>query len=257
MPKRSHLVLKMAEGPRPFRNPLCTWTPGMATFEGTRSPKCCPWTNQGHLTFQHTPPWPRPSPWDAYTRAYTNRGDPARLIRERPFLAPSLIMQDDATPADTPGRNRETPEGAAAAEAPERRVRPRETPVGKGAAAAPEPEEGASAEAQSEDSYDGDESTTRTTRRRATRSLRLVPRCGTGRFGGPARPSEPDGGRAIHSGTRIPKRRPPPEFLGRLPLTTTRLRTRGSGRSSKWRPDAWSTRRRSRASPPDAVATTE
>jgi hypothetical protein len=84
MPKRSHLVLKMAEGPRPFRNPLCTWTPGMATFEGTRSPKCCPWTNQGHLTFQHTPPWPRPSPWDAYTRAYTNRGDPARLIRERP-----------------------------------------------------------------------------------------------------------------------------------------------------------------------------
>ena len=33
MPKRSHLVLKMAEGPRPFRNPLCTWTPGMATFE--------------------------------------------------------------------------------------------------------------------------------------------------------------------------------------------------------------------------------
>ena len=85
MPKRSHLVLKMAEGPRPFRNPLCTWTPGMATFEGTRSPKCCPWTNQGHLTFQHTPPWPRPSPWDAYTRAYTNRGDPARLIRERPL----------------------------------------------------------------------------------------------------------------------------------------------------------------------------
>ena len=57
----------------------------MATFEGTRSPKCCPWTNQGHLTFQHTPPWPRPNPWDAYTRAYTNRGDPARLIRERPF----------------------------------------------------------------------------------------------------------------------------------------------------------------------------
>ena len=86
MPKRSHLVLKMAEGPRPFRNPLCTWTPGMATFEGTRSPKCCPWTNQGHLTFQHTPPWPRPNPWDAYTRAYTNRGDPARLIRERPLM---------------------------------------------------------------------------------------------------------------------------------------------------------------------------
>ena len=87
MPKRSHLVLKMAEGPRPFRNPLCTWTPRMATFEGTRSPKCCPWTNQGHLTFQHTPPWPRPNPWDAYTRAYTNRGDPARLIRERPVGA--------------------------------------------------------------------------------------------------------------------------------------------------------------------------
>ena len=26
MPKRSHLVLKRAEGPRPFRTPLCTWT---------------------------------------------------------------------------------------------------------------------------------------------------------------------------------------------------------------------------------------
>ena len=66
----------------------------MATFEATRSPKCCPWTNQGHLTFQHTPPWPRPSPWDAYTRAYTNRGDPARLIRERPHEAVVGLLVD-------------------------------------------------------------------------------------------------------------------------------------------------------------------
>ena len=94
MPKRSHLVLKMAEGPRPFRNPLCTWTPGMATFEGTRSPKCCPWTNQGYLTFPHTPPWPRPDPREAYTRAYPNRVGPPDLTKrkalrllEKPALA--------------------------------------------------------------------------------------------------------------------------------------------------------------------------
>ena len=72
-----------------------------------------------------------------------------------------IIMQDDATPTDTtPSQKRlkrETPEDAGTAQEPERRVRPRETPVGEGAAAAPEPEEGASAEAQSEDSYNGDD----------------------------------------------------------------------------------------------------
>ena len=51
----------------------------MATFEGTRSPKCCPWTNRGYLTFPYTPPWPRSDAREAYTRAYPNRGDPARL----------------------------------------------------------------------------------------------------------------------------------------------------------------------------------
>ena len=54
-------------------------------------------------------------------------------------------MQDDATPTDTKtSQKRETPEDAATAQEPERRVRPRETPVGAGraaAAAAPEPEE--------------------------------------------------------------------------------------------------------------------
>jgi hypothetical protein len=60
-------------------------------------------------------------------------------------LGGSLIMQDDATPTDTKtSQKRETPEDAATAQEPERRVRPRETPVGAGraaAAAAPEPEE--------------------------------------------------------------------------------------------------------------------
>ena len=56
----------------------------MATFEGTRSPKCCPWTNQGYLTFPHTPPWPRPDPREAYTRAYPNRVGPADLTLEGP-----------------------------------------------------------------------------------------------------------------------------------------------------------------------------
>ena len=45
----------------------------MATFEGTRSPKCCPWTNRGYLTFPYTPPWPRSDAREAYTRAYPNR----------------------------------------------------------------------------------------------------------------------------------------------------------------------------------------
>jgi hypothetical protein len=56
----------------------------MATFEGTRSPKCCPWTNQGYLTFPHTPPWPRPDPREAYTRAYPNRVGPPDLTLEGP-----------------------------------------------------------------------------------------------------------------------------------------------------------------------------
>jgi hypothetical protein len=66
----------------------------MATFEGTRSPKCCPWTNQGYLTFPHTPPWPRPDPREAYTRAYPNRVGPPDLTKrkalrllEKPALA--------------------------------------------------------------------------------------------------------------------------------------------------------------------------
>ena len=165
-------------------------------------------------------------------------------------------MQDEAKPTDTaPSQKRDTPEDADTAQEPERRVRPRETPVGPAAAAAPEPEEGASAEAQSEDSNNGDDADEargrhgrprgtrpRTTRRALSLQRRRVPRCGTGRFG-TARPTE----------TRVPTHSLPyggSRPLG-LPLTTTRLRTRGSGRSSKWRPDAWSTRRRSRASPPD------
>ena len=54
--------------------------------------------NQGYLTFPHTPPWPRPDPRDAYTRAYTNRVDPARLIRERPYnrVMPRLFPNVDA-----------------------------------------------------------------------------------------------------------------------------------------------------------------
>ena len=82
MPNRGQSVLQRSEVGGPFRTPLCTWTPPNGTFEGTRSPKCCPWTNQGHLTFPHTPPWLHPDPREAYTRAYTNRVDPARLIRE-------------------------------------------------------------------------------------------------------------------------------------------------------------------------------
>ena len=80
--------------------------------------------------------------------------------RGRYYLRGSLIiMQDEAKPTDTarsPAK-RDTPEDADTAQEPERRVRPRETPVGEGAAAAPEPEEGASAEAQSEDSNNGDD----------------------------------------------------------------------------------------------------
>ena len=82
MPNRGQSVLQRSEVGGPFRTPLCTWTPRMATFEATRSPKCCPWTNRGYLTFPYTPPWPRSDAREAYTRAYPNRGDPARLIRE-------------------------------------------------------------------------------------------------------------------------------------------------------------------------------
>ena len=79
MPNRGQSVLQRSEVGGPFRTPLCTWTPRMATFEATRSPKCCPWTNQGYLTFPHTPPWPRPDPREAYTRAYPNRVGPPDL----------------------------------------------------------------------------------------------------------------------------------------------------------------------------------
>ena len=60
----------------------------MATFEATRSPKCCPWTNQGYLTFPHTPPWPRPDPREAYTRAYPNRVGPVDLTLAGPRPTP-------------------------------------------------------------------------------------------------------------------------------------------------------------------------
>ena len=66
----------------------------MATFEGTRSPKCCPWTNQGYLTFPHTPPWPRPDPREAYTRAYPNRVGPADLTLEGPECAVIFRIHD-------------------------------------------------------------------------------------------------------------------------------------------------------------------
>ena len=56
----------------------------MATFEATRSPKCCPWTNQGYLTFPHTPRRPRPDPREAYTRAYPNRVGPVDLTLAGP-----------------------------------------------------------------------------------------------------------------------------------------------------------------------------
>ena len=56
----------------------------MATFEATRSPKCCPWTNQGYLTFPHTPRRPRPDPREAYARAYPNRVGPVDLTLAGP-----------------------------------------------------------------------------------------------------------------------------------------------------------------------------
>ena len=63
----------------------------MATFEATRSPKCCPWTNQGYLTFPHTPRRPRPDPREAYTRAYPNRVGPADLTLEGPVCMVSQL----------------------------------------------------------------------------------------------------------------------------------------------------------------------
>ena len=46
------------------------------------STKCCPWANRGYGTLPRTPPRPRPDAPGLYTRAYTNRVDPARLIAD-------------------------------------------------------------------------------------------------------------------------------------------------------------------------------
>ena len=158
-----------------------------------------------------------------------------------------IIMQDEAKPTDTaPSQKRDTPEDADTghtAQEPERRVRPRETPVGPAAAAAPEPEEGASAKAQSEDSNncdDADEAKDDEEGAEPPAPPRTAVRYWQIRDG--EAHGDPSTNHSLPYGGSRP--------LG-LPLTTTRLRTRGSGRSSKWRPDAWSTRRRSRASRPD------